>query len=94
MVGDSDILDIDYFEEALGILHLEGLNKNQCVGYKLPLFLNGKADSSNYEIIDIGVYWDTQYQIFNQIKDLPEGARINNVAIVSQFKYDNKNKLE
>lgn len=57
-------------------------------------FLNGKADSSNYEIVDTKVYWDIQYQIFNQIKDLPEGTRISNVAIVPQFKYDRGGELE
>ena len=73
---------------------LEGLNSYQSVGYKLPLFLNGKADSSNYEIVDTKVYWDIQYQIFNQIKDLPEGTRISNVAIVPQFKHDRGGELE
>jgi len=75
-------------------LGLEGLNSNQSVGYKLPLFLNGKTDSSNYEIVDTKVYWDIQYQIFNQIKDLPEGTRISNVAIVPQFKHDRGGELE
>jgi hypothetical protein len=94
LVDDSGILINNYFQEALEVLNLNGLNSNQCVCYKLPLFLNGKDDSSNYEIIDTEVYWETQHQIFNQIKDLPEGTRISNIAIVPQFKYDNKNKLE
>ena len=94
LIDDSDILDAIYFKEALQTLGLVGLNSGQCLGYKLPLFLNGKADSSNYEIIDVEIYWDTQFQIFNQIKDLPEGTRINKVAVVPQFNYDTKNKLE
>ena len=94
LIYESDILDAIYFKEALQTLGLVGLNSGQCVGYKLPLFLNGKADSSNYEIIDVEIYWDTQFQIFNQIKDLPEGTRINKVAVVPQFNYDTKNKLE
>ncbi len=94
LVDDSEILDESYFKEALEKLGLKSLNSNQSVGYKLPLFLNGKADSSNYEITDIEVYWYMQYQIFNKIKDLPEGTRISNVAIIPQFKYENKNKLD
>ena len=94
LVEDSEILDEIYFKEALETLGLERLNSKQCVGYKLPLFLNGKADTSNYEISDTEVYWYTQYQIFNQIKDLPEGTRISNVAIIPQFKYDSGDKSE
>lgn len=94
LVDDFKILDEIYFKEALETLGLEGLNSYQSVGYKLPLFLNGKADSSNYEIVDTKVYWDIQYQIFNQIKDLPEGTRISNVAIVPQFKHDRGGELE
>lgn len=90
LVKDSAILDSDCFENALKVLQIEDLNENHCIAYKLPLFLNGKADSSNYEVSDLEVYWHIQYQIYNQIKDLPEGTRISNVAIVPEFKYDNK----
>ena len=91
LADDPDNLDYNDFKEALEILKLRGLNSNQCIGYKIPLFLNGKADTSNYEIIDMEVYWETQYQIFNQIKDLPEGTRITKAGIVAQFKHDSKN---
>ena len=31
---------------------------NECVGYKVPLFLNGKDEVANLEISDMEVYWE------------------------------------
>jgi len=80
-----------YFQEALGQFKIDGLKENTCIGYKIPLFLNGKGDSTNYQIIDIEVYWAIQYQLYNQIKDLPDGTSINTTAIIEGFKYEKRN---
>ena len=37
----------------------------QCVGYKVPLFLGGKDDTTNLEISDLEVYWGILAQIMN-----------------------------
>jgi hypothetical protein len=48
-----------FFEEwaaATQRRHLP-LGRNQCVGYKVPVFLNGKDEIDNLEVSDIEVYW-------------------------------------
>lgn len=85
--SEMDILNEKYFKIALDVFKINGLKTHTCIGYKIPLFLNGKGDSSNYQIIDIEVYWSTQHQLYNQIKDLPDGTPINTTAIIEGFKY-------
>lgn len=36
----------------------------ECVGYKIPLFLNGNDELENLETIDMDVYWGIQSQLF------------------------------
>jgi len=38
---------------------------SQCVGYKVPLFLNGEDDIENLELSDMEVYWSILSQIKN-----------------------------
>ncbi len=57
------------------------LKFSQCVGFKKPLFLGGKDDHSNFETGDMEVYWELNYQIYNQIKNLPGGTLIDNIKI-------------
>lgn len=76
LTDGSDMLDEMYFKKVLEKLQVDGLKQNKCIGYKIPLFLNGKADLSNYQIYDIEAYWGTQYQLYDQIKDLPDGTPI------------------
>ncbi|MCL2164462.1 MAG: DUF1851 domain-containing protein [Oscillospiraceae bacterium] len=38
-----------------------------CIGYIVPLFLNGKDDVENLELSDMEVYWSLVAQIKNQI---------------------------
>jgi hypothetical protein len=53
----------------------------QCIGYKVPLFLNGVDKVDNLEVSDLDVYWHIMGQIREKIKHLPPGTRINNVKI-------------
>lgn len=52
---------------------------NQCIGYKEPLFLNGKDEIENLELSDLEIYWHFMGQLIVQVKDLPPGTpvRIN-----------------
>lgn len=74
-------LALDFFEDVLKYLRITGINYHQCLGFKTPLFLNGKEELSNYEVGDLEVYWDFEYQLYQQVKNLPEGTRLHNVAI-------------
>ncbi|WP_304426435.1 hypothetical protein [uncultured Adlercreutzia sp.] len=70
-------LDSEYYKEWL-VGH-EPVELMQCVGYKVPLFLNGQDEVDNKEIIDMEVYWDMTTQIWEAVKDLPEGTKIGDI---------------
>lgn len=38
---------------------------DQCVGYKVPLFLNGKDEVENLEVSDMEVYWEIMMPLMN-----------------------------
>jgi len=52
------------------------LSSTECVGYKLPLFLNGKDELENLERIDAEVYWHITSQVLIKTRDLPEGTAV------------------
>jgi len=41
------------------------LKHNQCAGYKIPLFLNGKDVIENLEVSDMEVYWEIMMPLMN-----------------------------
>lgn len=53
---------------------------SECVGYKLPLFLDGKDDVENLELCDIDVYWHISSQLILQARGLPMGTLVNVAA--------------
>lgn len=66
------------------LLHKNGLANikyNECLGYKVPLFLGGKDEPNNYEVQDLEVYWHIQNQLYKKVKDLPEGTKIGNINL-------------
>jgi len=75
----ESILSENSFHDILKLLNSTGIQFNDCVGYKVPLFLNGEDSITNYEITNTGVYWEFQRQIYTQIKDLPDGTKINEI---------------
>jgi len=80
LVDDSEsVLADGLFESVLKHLQIEKLPYNECIGYKIPLFLNGKDQIDNLERISMEVYWEFQCQLFDQIKNLPEGTKISTV---------------
>lgn len=52
----------------------------ECAGYRIPLFLGGEDSLENMEISDMEVYWDMTDQLWEAVKDLPEGTKIGNVT--------------
>lgn len=80
---------VDYLEETLSTdVYFDWLKKNpapsffECVGLKIPLFLNGKDSIQNYHMLDIQAYWDFNEQVYNRIKDLPDGAKVNSLKFL------------
>ena len=76
-----DSLSLDVFNEVIRHLKINGIKSNECIGFKMPLFLNGKIEVTNYEIYDLDFYWDVEYQLYQQVKGLPDGTMISAAAI-------------
>lgn len=55
------------------------LTADTCVGYKLPLFLNGENALDNLELSDWEVYWTIVGQLKLKTARLPEGTPIRGV---------------
>jgi T6SS immunity protein Tdi1, C-terminal len=61
--------------------HSEDLSPTQCVGYRIPLFLGGKDDVDNLEVIDMSLYVELCAQLWHKTKHLPDGMSIGEISI-------------
>ncbi|MDR3715624.1 MAG: DUF1851 domain-containing protein [Puia sp.] len=66
--GQKDLLSESIFIEIRYLLNIKRISYNDCLGYKIPLFLNGTDSIENYELSNMEVYWEIQGQLFSQIK--------------------------
>ena len=57
------------------------LGRDECIGYRLPLFLGGKDTVDNLEVIDLEVYWSFCGQLRQGTRHLPPGTSIGQVSI-------------
>jgi len=55
--------------------------RDQCVGYRIPLFLGGKDDLENLEVTDMEVYWAITGQLLAQTSGLGLGTPIKGLSI-------------
>lgn len=75
---------LEYGEAALAIsFHEKWLavggampRYDQCIGYRMPVFLNGADEVENLEVSDIDVYWHLTGQLILQTKGLPQGTKV------------------
>jgi hypothetical protein len=58
------------------------LKEQQVYSYKKLPILNGDYSVDNFEITDIEVHFSFAGQIHQQVKDLPDGTRIDNVKFI------------
>lgn len=81
----ESFLNTDLDEMKNGLLEFEKFNSlrrklidklpfNQCFGFKKFLLLGGIDQEDNFEIDDMEVYWELNYQIFCKTKNLPSGT--------------------
>lgn len=56
-------------------------NAEQCVGFKVPLFLGGSGSVENLELSDVQVYWGICGQLWAATKDLPTGTSITGAEL-------------
>jgi hypothetical protein len=57
------------------------LERDRCVGYKRPLFLGGEDCLENLEETDLEVYWHVMGQLWQKVKSLPVGTKIDKIVI-------------
>jgi hypothetical protein len=67
VVGHSEsIFDAELYREWLSSGG-SSPSYDECVGYKIPLFLNGSDDLENLELSSLHLYWDIHGQIMRQV---------------------------
>ena len=57
---------------------------NECLSFKLPPVLGGQIDPDNIEISDIAVHFSLAGQIHQQVKDLPDGTKIDRFVEITK----------
>lgn len=81
----EDFLNIEISEYAEEILQdlfflrfqesqaVKPIKYGECVGYKVPLFLNGEEEPHNLEVSDMDVYWTLMTQLIQQRQQVMNG---------------------
>jgi hypothetical protein len=55
--------------------------RDQCIGYKIPLFLGGEDGGENFEVSGLDVYWHLMGQLIETTRGLAPGTPIRSVDI-------------
>lgn len=73
-------LAVSFFNEWKSV-NPANLAFNECVGYKVPLFLGGDDQVHNLEVSDIEVYWGLMGQLRLATKNMTPGTPITGIDI-------------
>lgn len=81
--GDED-LAVDFFrawreQRSLLTGSPRELSWNECVGYKVPMFLGGLDELQNLEVVDVDVYWTLLGQLASSARGIESNTRITGV---------------
>jgi hypothetical protein len=76
---DKEIVEEWFLVNLVAELKRNGieLTKNKLYGYKTLPILGGEYKPENFELTDIKVHFELSGQIHKQIKDLPNGTKVN-----------------
>ena len=77
MESDAALADV-FFQDWLRAGN-RGPRPTECVGYKVPLFLNGEDTLDNLELTGMDLYWELTAQLLAQTRGLPAGTPIRSV---------------
>ncbi|OPX42855.1 hypothetical protein CLHUN_31790 [Ruminiclostridium hungatei] len=69
----------EFFKDWTSI-NPDGLKINECVGYKVMLFLGGEDTLQNLEKSDMDVYWSICSQLIQKTNGLPEGTIVKGIG--------------
>jgi hypothetical protein len=61
------------FYDQWRLTYTDSLTYEKCVGYRVPLFLNGSDTVDNLEVSDRAVYWEFCRQLRSQVKSMRDG---------------------
>jgi hypothetical protein len=78
----ADVLDAELFGRLRAFYSLQEISFDQCLGFRIPLFLGGVDALENYEICNMEVYWEITKQLKRQVDNLPDGTVINRINIL------------
>ncbi len=81
--GVAENFDKWFMPEVVKGQELLGMTpgKDQCLSFVHPPVLGGQLDPDNIEVCDIAVHFSIMGQIHRQVKDLPEGTKIDSIRI-------------
>jgi hypothetical protein len=74
------VLAADFFDTWLGSGQ-PAPEHDQCVGYRVPLFLGGADDITNLEVADIDVYWSLFGQMRLSVSGASDGTTVARVDL-------------
>ncbi|GAA1349528.1 T6SS immunity protein Tdi1 domain-containing protein [Falsarthrobacter nasiphocae] len=77
----TNLLEADVMEKSFDALGVYGLKFTDCIGLKVPAFLGGEEEISNFEVNNMDVYWTFNAQVYNKVKDLPPGTPITDINL-------------
>ncbi|MBE9210688.1 DUF1851 domain-containing protein [Nostoc sp. LEGE 06077] len=82
-IAKPENLNLWFIPQLIGNLKLSGLylDKGQCYSYKVPPFLNGSVEVSNFAPCSLSVHFCLLGQLYKQIKDLPDGTVITKISV-------------
>lgn len=80
IIKDPDAALAATFYGRWRIVDSRPLGADECVGYKVPLFLGGKDELGNLERMNASVYWHDSVQMLLRTRDLPPGTKITGVS--------------
>lgn len=82
LIGYADAALASGFFEAWSAANIDALplHRDQCVGYRVPLFLGGQDVVDNLELSDMDVYWSICGGLRLGALRLPPGTSINQIA--------------
>ncbi|MFV8364738.1 T6SS immunity protein Tdi1 domain-containing protein [Flavobacterium sp. ZT3P35] len=78
-LNDDETVDEWFLIELVSELKRNGLllTEKKLYGYKTLPILGGEYKPENFELTDIEVHFELSGQIHKQVKDLPDGTKVN-----------------
>jgi hypothetical protein len=77
--GVLEYLELEEMQKAFDHLGIMGLPFDECIGMKVPPCLGGDESLSNMNVSPVVVNMYFMTQIYNQLKNLPEGTPIEGI---------------